>query len=541
MLALEARLRERDEALTAVLADSGTLNAELARLRAEIAAAKQANAATPDAHDYSEGQTRDLFIDLLLREAGWPLDQARDREFEVDGMPNKAGKGYVDYLLWGDDGLPLALVEAKKTRRNAQVGQQQAKLYADCLEKRYGRRPVIFYTNGYEHFLWDDVNYPPRPVQGFYTKDELELLIRRRETRKPLKAADIDDCIVGRHYQTRAVRRVGEAFEADHLRKALLVMATGAGKTRTVIALVDVLTRCNWAKRVLFLADRVALVNQAANAFKTHLPDSAPVNLVTEKATDGRVFVSTYPTMMGLIDETRDGRKRFGVGHFDLVVIDEAHRSVFQKYRAIFDYFDSLLVGLTATPKGEVARNTYSLFDLENEVPTDAYSLDEAVQDGYLVPARSYSVPLQFPRQGVKYADLSQDERDRWDEVEWQPEEDGSLPDKVEAAAVNAWLFNADTVDKALEHLMTRGITLARRGSAWQDHYLCQEPEARRLHRRAVRRELPAPEGRVRPRHHLSNRVRPEPHRRLLREGASAAHRRLGGHARHRHRTCRRW
>jgi type I restriction enzyme, R subunit len=456
---LEADLRERDERLAALLADKSTLDEELKRLRAEVAAAKQAATALPDTHDYSEAETRDYFIDLLLKEAGWPLDQPRDREFEVGGMPNKEGKGYVDYVLWGDDGKPLGLVEAKRTRRDARVGQQQAKLYADCLERQLGRRPLIFYSNGYEHWLWDDTNYPPRAVQGFYKKAELELAIQRRATRKSLAAADINKKIVERYYQWRAIRRIAESFEQDHDRKALLVQATGAGKTRTVIALADLLMRCNWVKRVLFLADRVALVNQAVNAFKRHLPDASPVNLVTEKDAEGRVFVSTYPTMMGLIDETRDGQRRFGVGHFDLVIIDEAHRSVFQKYRAIFDYFDSLLVGLTATPKDEVDRNTYSLFDLENRVPTDAYSLDEAVRDGFLVPPKAVSVPLKFQREGIKYDDLSEEDKDQWDALEW--DDDGGVPDRVEAEAVNKWLFNKDTVDKVLEHLMTRGLTVA--------------------------------------------------------------------------------
>ena len=382
---LEAGLRERDEKLVVLLADKSALDDELKRLRAEVAEAKKAAQAQPDTHDYSEAETRDYFIDLLLKEAGWPLDQPRDREFEVAGMPNNQGKGFVDYVLWGDDGKPLAVVEAKRTRRDSRVGQQQAKLYADCLEKQFGQRPVIFYSNGYDHWLWDDANYPPRAVQGFYKKTELELVIQRRGSRKSLAEAGINPAIVERYYQTRSIRRLGEAFERDHDRKALVVMATGAGKTRTVIALADLLMRCNWAKRVLFLTDRVALVKQAVNAFKRHLPDAAPVNLVTEKDAEGRVFVSTYPTMMGLIDEARDGQRRFGVGHFDLVVIDEAHRSVFQKYRAIFDYFDSLLVGLTATPKDEVDRNTYSLFDLENGVPTDAYGLEEAVADGFLL------------------------------------------------------------------------------------------------------------------------------------------------------------
>src|SRR6185437_12176142 len=335
----------------------------------------------------------------------------------------------------------------------------QAELYADCLEKQFDQRPVIFYSNGYDHWLWDDTNYPPRPVQGFYKKAELQLLVQRRTSRKKLAEAKINEAIVERYYQTRAIRRIGEAFEKDRDRKALLVMATGAGKTRTVIALADLLMSCNWAKRVLFLADRVALVNQAVNAFKRHLPDASPVNLVTEKNAEGRVFVSTYPTMMGLIDETRDGQRRFGVGHFDLVIIDEAHRSVFQKYRAIFEYFDSLLVGLTATPKDEVDRNTYSLFDLENGVPTDAYSLEEAVRDGFLVPPQAVSVPLRFQREGITYAELSEEEKDQWDALEW--DDDGIVPNRVESEAVNKWLFNKDTVDKVLEHFMTRGLKVA--------------------------------------------------------------------------------
>jgi type I restriction enzyme, R subunit len=456
---LEAALRERDEKLAELLSDKTAIDDELKRLRAEVAEAKKASAMQPDTHDYSESETRDYFIDLLLKEAGWPLDEARDREFEVAGMPNKEGKGFVDYVLWGDDGKPLGLVEAKRTRRDARVGQQQAKLYADCLEQQFGQRPLIFYSNGYEHWLWDDANYPPRQVQGFYKKTELDLVIQRRSIRKPLTDAEINADIVERYYQTRGIRRIAEAFERDHDRKALLVMATGAGKTRTVIALCDLLMRCNWVKRVLFLADRVALVNQSVNAFKRHLPDSSPVNLVTEKDAEGRVYVSTYATMMGLIDETRDAQRRFGIGHFDLVIIDEAHRSVFQKYRAIFDYFDSLLIGLTATPKDEVDRNTYGLFDLENGVPTDAYSLDEAVRDGFLVPPKAVSVPLKFQREGIMYDELSEDDKDQWDALEW--DEEGGVPDRVEAEAVNKWLFNKDTVDKVLEHLMTRGMTVA--------------------------------------------------------------------------------
>lgn len=456
---LAAQLAEKDTKLSELFADKESLGRQLEQARKEIAAIKQQNAATPDEHDYSEAETRDAFIDLLLKEAGWALADKRDREYEVTGMPNNPGKGYVDYVLWGDDGRPLAVVEAKRTRKSAQIGQQQAKLYADCLERQFGRRPVIFYTNGYEHWLWDDAIYPPRPVQGFYKKDELELMIQRRQTRAKLAVATIDEKIVERYYQTRAIRRICEAFEKDHDRKTLVVMATGAGKTRTVIALCDLLMRCNWVKRVLFLADRVALVNQAVNAFKKHLPHASPVNLVTEKETEGRVFVSTYPTMMGLIEETNEGQRRFGVGHFDLVVIDEAHRSVYQKYGAIFRYFDSLLVGLTATPRDEIDRDTYGLFDLEKGVPTDAYDLKDAVADKFLVPAKSVAVPLKFQREGIKYDDLSEEEKEQWDELEW--DEEGGTPSQVDPEAVNKWLFNKDTVDKVLAHLMTRGQKVA--------------------------------------------------------------------------------
>lgn len=456
---LEAQLHERDEKLTTLLANKTALDEELKKLREEFAAAKKANAAQPDTHDYSEGETRDYFIDLLLKEAGWPLDKPQDREFEVSGMPNNAGTGFVDYVQWGNDGKPLAIVEAKRTKRDAKVGQQQAKLYADCLEAKYAQRPVIFYSNGNEHWMWDDGNYPPRAVQGFFKKTELELMIQRRTTRKLLATAPINEAIVERYYQTRAIRRIGEAFETDGQRKALVVMATGAGKTRTVIALTDLLMRCSWAKRVLFLADRLALVRQAVNAFKSHLPDSSPVNLVTEKNTEGRVYLSTYPTMMGLIDEAADGQRRFGVGHFDLIIIDEAHRSVYQKYRAIFEYFDSLLVGLTATPKDEIDHNTYGLFDLESGVPTDAYALDDAVTDGYLVPPKAVSVPLKFQREGIKYDELSEEEQEQWDALEWN--EDGTAPREVDPAALNKWLFNTDTVDKVLAHVMTRGQKVA--------------------------------------------------------------------------------
>src|ERR1700723_3254959 len=243
--AQQAELDAKNGELTKLLTDKQNIGEELKQLRSAVAAARKASEAQPDRHNYNEAETRDRYIDLLLREAGWALDKPDDTEFRVEGMPNNEGVGFVDYVLWGADGKTLGLVEAKRTRRDARVGQQQAKLYADCLEKLFGQRPIIFYTNGYEHWLWDDVHYPPRGVQGFLTKDELQLAIQRRTLRKPLATEDIDPAIVERFYQTRGIRRVAESFEKDHQRKALLVMATGAGKTRPVIALCDLLMRAN--------------------------------------------------------------------------------------------------------------------------------------------------------------------------------------------------------------------------------------------------------------------------------------------------------
>ena len=453
--AQQAELDAKNGELTRLLTDKTSLDEDLKALRAEVAAARLASEATPTSHDWNEAETRDRFVDLLLREAGWALDRPEDLEFRVEGMPNAEGVGFVDYVLWGADGKPLGLVEAKRTRKDARQGQQQAKLYADALEARFGRRPVIFYTNGYEHWIWDDAAQPPRQIGGFYKRDELEWLIQRRTGRRKLASEAINKKIVERPYQHRAIRAIGKAFDEDGERKALLVMATGSGKTRTVIALIDVLMRAGWVKRVLFLADRIALVNQATGAFKAHLPDAAPVNLATERTTDGRVFLSTYPTMMNLIDGRRDGKATFGAGHFDLVVIDEAHRSVYQRYRSIFEYFDSTLVGLTATPKDEIDKNTYSLFDLEDGVPTDAYSLEEAVADGHLVPPVAISVPLKIVRSGLRYDDLSEEEKDQWDMLEWGEED---IPDSVEAAEVNKRLFNKDTVDHVIAHLMQNGV-----------------------------------------------------------------------------------
>ena len=251
---------------------------------------------------------------------------------------------------------------------DARKGKHQAELYANCLEQMTGQRPVIFYSNGFEAHIWDDQFYPEREVQGFYSKDELQLMVARRVSRTYLRSFKVNTEILGRAYQLEAIKRVAENFASTlnigknapgnnkssnlcgRARQSLLVMATGSGKTRTAAALVDMLTKCNWAKRVLFLADRNALVTQAKNAFNEYLPNLSAIDLTKEKEDNGtRLVFSTYPSMMNRIDNVLDDERFYGVGHFDLIIIDEAHRSVYQKYKAIFAYFDALLIGLTAT------------------------------------------------------------------------------------------------------------------------------------------------------------------------------------------------
>lgn len=453
---LESKLAEQSAKALKQQQERDQLDEALQQARAELAEIRANAEQQPDTHDYSEAETRHYLIDVDLRRAGWALDQPRDREYPVTGMPNNQGTGSADYVLWGEDGKPLGVVEAKRSTIDPSNGQQQAKLYADCLEQMHGQRPIIFYTNGYETYVWDDLNYPPRLIAGFYKQDELNRLILRRNQQQTLNVTQINSDIAGRFYQKRAIGSISAQFTQSR-RQALLVMATGTGKTRTAIALVDLLQRAGWIKRALFLADRISLVNQAANAFKNHLPESSPVNLVTEKEGQGRVYVCTYPTMLNLIDQTKGTEARFSVGHFDLVIIDEAHRSVYQKYGAIFRYFDGLLVGLTATPREEVDKNTYELFGLEQGVPTDAYELEEAVKDGFLVPPKVQQIDLRFPREGIDYASLSDEEKAQWEALDWGDEEDQALPDQINASALNSWLFNQDTVDKVLQHLMENG------------------------------------------------------------------------------------
>lgn len=465
---LEKQLEQDDkverEAYLQQLKENETLKAANQTLLEQIEQAKHSAEKVTDAHDYNEEETRTYLIDVLLHEAGWKLEHKRDREYPVSGMPiskvNPKGNGFVDYVLWGDDGTALAVVEAKRTHRRAEDGQQQAKLYADCLEKQCGVRPVIFYTNGYDTHLWDDHFYPPRQVQGFYTKAELELMVKRRTDRKsffecgmPNSNLVINNEITNRHYQKSAIIKLLQDFELEHERKGLFVMATGTGKTRTVISLVDLLVKNDWVKNVLFLADRNALLTQAKKNFVKLLPRVSCSILDSGQSKnniDSRLYLSTYPTMKNLLDRGSDERP-FGVGHFDLIIVDEAHRSVYSKYRQIFEYFDGFLVGLTATPKDEVEKDTYGIFELQKGMPTYAYEDDKAYDQGYLVPPTKISVATKFLREGVKYKDLSDEEQEEWENKAELEERDEVLPSEV-----NKFLFNEDTAEKMFAQLMSK-------------------------------------------------------------------------------------
>lgn len=469
---LQQDLQAKDKAAEVAQGKLQQSEAELKELKEQLALlqqVKQDNEKTIGSDEYTEAKTRELIIDVMLREAGWDPKVKDTEEFEVTNcMPDAkgafTGTGYVDYVLWGQDGKPVALVEAKKTRKDPGVGKQQAKLYADCLEMKFGQRPIIYYSNGYTTWLWDDSFYPPREVQGFATQDELQWRINQRADRKDLSLIQPKQEITGRYYQMEAAARVMEEYGAKRKRKSLIVMATGTGKTRLAISLVDMLMRAGWIRKALFLADRVALVKQAKREFKKHAPSLSTISLVEKSTAEereaARLVFSTYPSMLNLIDGTKkDQTDTYSVGHFDLIIIDEAHRSVYQKYGAIFDYFDSLLLGLTATPRGELDRNTYKLFELDNHQPTYAYELEQAVADKYLVPPRAISVPLKFQRDGIKYTELSPEEQEEYELQErFYDEETGELKEQIDSPALNQWLFNVDTVNKVLMHLMENGI-----------------------------------------------------------------------------------
>ena len=413
----------------------------------------------PKPPEVSEYATRKFYIDAMLEDAGWDEGRNRIDEYALDGLPTASGTGRADYALLGDDGQVLAIVEAKRTCRDLAAGRQQAQVYADAVERRQGRRPVVFLSNGFETRI-DDHRHPERKVAAVHSKRDLEKWFNLERTRQPLDGVSPDKAIAGRYYQEAAVRAVCDAFGAQNRRKALLVMATGSGKTRTAIALCKALLERGWVRNILFLADRNALVTQAKRAFANFLPDLSATNLCEEKDNPGAHAVfSTYQTMAGCIDAVREGgEKLFSCGHFDLVVCDEAHRSIYNKYRDIFAWFDAPLVGLTATPKDEIDKNTYGEFELQNGVPTYAYDLAQAVKDGYLVDFLSVEAPLKFVREGIVYDELSEEDRRAYEET--FRGEDGNLPPSMDASALNEWIFNADTIRKALRILMENGLRI---------------------------------------------------------------------------------
>lgn len=464
---LENKLVEKDEKIEKILKENEELREKLTKQRTSKKTAYNFKVS-----DISEFETRKQFIDLDLKIAGWDSTNIR-KEVEVKGMPNTQEAGYVDYVLYGENGKPLAVVEAKRTSKDAKIGQQQAKLYADCLEKEYAQRPIIYYTNGKEIYMWDDLSYPERKVAGFYTQDELQLLIKRRNSKENLEHIFIANNIANRPYQLEAVKKVCESFEEKH-RRALIVMATGTGKTRTAISLVDVLTSKNWVQNVLFLADRTELVKQAEKNFKKLLPDMSCCNLLSSKDRDpeeSRIIFSTYQTMINCIDKmkSKNGITLFTPGHFDLIIIDEAHRSIYKKYQAIFDYFDGLLVGLTATPRDDVDKNTYKFFQLENNVPTFVYEYDEAVKQKYLVDYHTISTTTKFIERGIKYSELKEEDREEYENLF----EEGEVQEEISSSAINSWLFNRDTIKIILETVMQKGLKVEGGDKLRKNYNIC--------------------------------------------------------------------
>ena len=455
-----------DEALSFVPEneiDIAKLIEENKALKDELTARRAEHVLTyvPKPLDLSEYKTRKIYIDFMLQDAGWVEGKDWLNEVELYGMPNKSEVGYADYVLFGDDGKPLAVLEAKRTCVDVAKGRQQAKLYADLLEQKYGRRPIIFLSNGFDTRIWNDKYYPERKVASVYSKRDLEKLFNLHTMRTSLKNVMVDKAIAGRYYQEGAIKAVCESFDKKNRRKALLVMATGSGKTRTVIALCKVLLDHGWVKNILFLADRNSLVTQAKRSFVNMLPDLSVTNLCEDKENfDSRCVFSTYQTMMNCIDTVKDEneKKLFTVGHFDLVIVDEAHRSIYNKYKDIFNYFDAPLVGLTATPKDEIDKNTYDIFELETNVPTYAYELSQAVTDGFLVDFMSVESKLKFIEQGIVYDDLSEEDKMAYEDT--FEDENGELPESIASSAINEWVFNEDTIRQVLHILMNDGLRI---------------------------------------------------------------------------------
>ena len=420
----------------------------------EIRALASSSAATANLLEFNEATTRARIIDSLLAAAGWNVAMGDastaevGKEVEVKHQPTASGLGYADYVLWDDNGNPLAVIEAKKTSVDPERGRQQAKLYADGLEKAHGHRSVIFYTNGYDIWMWDDVlGYPPRKVFGYYSKDSLQYLVNfQRGARKPLNSLEPNVAIVNRLYQIEAIKRASERFSDGH-RKALIVQATGTGKTRVAIALAELLIRAGWVKRVLFLCDRRELRKQAKNAFGDFL--SEPIRIVSSRVNQSaseRIFLATYPAMQTVYQS-------FDVGFFDLIIADESHRSIYNVYGDMFHYFDCLQIGLTATPVDFVSRNTFSLFGCEGQLPTANYDLEQAVKEGFLTPFEVFEHTTQFLREGIRLDILTKEQI-------LQLEEQGEDPAQYDFSSeqIDKIIYNKDTNRAILRNLMENGL-----------------------------------------------------------------------------------
>ena len=461
------KIKEQQSLLDQKEAEIESLRQQIKQIAPKYTAEKEQHKKQRTFHpkDLSEFNTRKTYIDLDLKQMGWNLTGTNAdvlEEYPIENMAGNPGQmGYCDYVLFGKDGLPLAVVEAKRTSKDPNSGRNQAVLYANSLEQKFGRRPMIFTTNGFETYFWDDQSGPQRKVSGIFSKNDLQKLMNRRTERLDLIDIPIDDKITDRYYQKEAIRAVCEQIQLG-VRKHLLVMATGTGKTRTASSLTDVLSRGKWITNILFLADRRPLVSQAKDDFKNNLPDMSLCNLCTNKDDrNARIIFSTYPTILNAIDDTKtkDGQQLFTPAHFDLIIIDESHRSIFKKYRAIFEYFDAILIGLTATPKTDIDRNTYDFFEMEHGVPTYAYDYETAVhQDHVLVPYYNYEVKTTFLEDGITYDDLSEEDKQRYED---DFIEDDTIPEYIPSTALNNFVFNETTVDIVLQDLMERGIKVA--------------------------------------------------------------------------------
>ena len=368
----------------------------------------------------SEAQTRSELIDRQLAQAGWDVTNPTlvIQEFDIlvdstslttaEPLSPYAGHQFSDYVLLGKNGKPLAVVEAKKTSKDPALGREQAKQYCHNIQKQLGGELLFcFYTNGHDHYFWDLGNYPPRKIVGFPTRDDLERFQYIRRNRKHLTQELINTGIAGRDYQIRAIRAVLEGIEQKK-RDFLLVMATGTGKTRTCIALVDALMRAGHAEKVLFLVDRIALREQALSAFKEHLPHEPRWPNVGEKliAKDRRIYVSTYPTMLNII---RDESQQLSPHFFDFIVVDESHRSIYNTYGEVLGYFKTITLGLTATPTDIIDHNTFQLFHCEDGLPTFAYTFEEAVNNvpPYLSSFQVMKIQTRFQMEGISKRTIS--------------------------------------------------------------------------------------------------------------------------------------